>query len=117
MSTLFESSLPGLELVHRGKVRDVYAIDASTAMSVEGNWIRITSTGDEDFDPDDWPVVPSDFTFTLELLRQPEVTAITPGAITAGMNAIHFQNYDQFVTELENTGWIDLTYQEVINSR
>jgi phosphoribosylaminoimidazole-succinocarboxamide synthase len=34
VSTLFESSLPGLELVHRGKVRDVYAIDADTLLLV-----------------------------------------------------------------------------------
>ena len=27
ITTLFESDLPGLELVNRGKVRDVYALD------------------------------------------------------------------------------------------
>ena len=34
MSTLFESALPGLELLHRGKVRDVYAVDAQTLLMV-----------------------------------------------------------------------------------
>ena len=34
MSTLFESALPGLELLHRGKVRDVYAIDRETLLLV-----------------------------------------------------------------------------------
>jgi phosphoribosylaminoimidazole-succinocarboxamide synthase len=34
MSTLFESRLPGLELVHRGKVRDVYAIDDASLLIV-----------------------------------------------------------------------------------
>jgi phosphoribosylaminoimidazole-succinocarboxamide synthase len=34
MSTIFESNLPGLELLHRGKVRDVYAVDASTLLIV-----------------------------------------------------------------------------------
>ena len=34
MSAMFESELPGLELLHRGKVRDVYAIDAGTLLIV-----------------------------------------------------------------------------------
>jgi phosphoribosylaminoimidazole-succinocarboxamide synthase len=34
MSTIFESSLPGLELLHRGKVRDVYAVDEATLLIV-----------------------------------------------------------------------------------
>jgi phosphoribosylaminoimidazole-succinocarboxamide synthase len=34
MSTLFESALPGLELLHRGKVRDVYAVDPDTLLMV-----------------------------------------------------------------------------------
>jgi len=34
MSTIFESSLPGLELLHRGKVRDVYAVDEGTILIV-----------------------------------------------------------------------------------
>jgi phosphoribosylaminoimidazole-succinocarboxamide synthase len=34
MSTMFESDLPGLELLHRGKVRDVYAIDEHTLLIV-----------------------------------------------------------------------------------
>ncbi|MEJ2514161.1 MAG: phosphoribosylaminoimidazolesuccinocarboxamide synthase [Gammaproteobacteria bacterium] len=34
MSTVFESHLPGLELVHRGKVRDVYAVDDATLLMV-----------------------------------------------------------------------------------
>jgi len=34
MSTIFESSLPGLELIHRGKVRDVYAVDEATLLIV-----------------------------------------------------------------------------------
>jgi phosphoribosylaminoimidazole-succinocarboxamide synthase len=34
MSEMFESDLPGLELVHRGKVRDVYAIDHQTLLIV-----------------------------------------------------------------------------------
>jgi len=34
VSTLFESDLPGLELLHRGKVRDVYAVDAHTLLMV-----------------------------------------------------------------------------------
>jgi phosphoribosylaminoimidazole-succinocarboxamide synthase len=31
---MFESDLPGLEMLHRGKVRDVYAIDAGTLLIV-----------------------------------------------------------------------------------
>jgi phosphoribosylaminoimidazole-succinocarboxamide synthase len=31
---MFESSLPGLELLHRGKVRDVYAVDDATLLIV-----------------------------------------------------------------------------------
>jgi phosphoribosylaminoimidazole-succinocarboxamide synthase len=34
MSTLFESRLPALELLHRGKVRDVYALDADALLIV-----------------------------------------------------------------------------------
>ena len=34
VSTLFESALPGLELLHRGKVRDVYAVDEDTLLIV-----------------------------------------------------------------------------------
>ncbi len=33
-TTLFESNLPGLELLHRGKVRDVYALDADRLLIV-----------------------------------------------------------------------------------
>jgi phosphoribosylaminoimidazole-succinocarboxamide synthase len=33
-TTLFESNVPGLELVHRGKVRDVYALDDERLMIV-----------------------------------------------------------------------------------
>ena len=31
---LFESTIESLELIHRGKVRDVYAIDADTMLIV-----------------------------------------------------------------------------------
>jgi phosphoribosylaminoimidazole-succinocarboxamide synthase len=34
LSTLLRSSLPGLELVHQGKVRDVYAVDDQTLLLV-----------------------------------------------------------------------------------
>jgi phosphoribosylaminoimidazole-succinocarboxamide synthase len=34
MSTMFRSDLPGLELLHRGKVRDVYAVDAQTLLII-----------------------------------------------------------------------------------
>jgi phosphoribosylaminoimidazole-succinocarboxamide synthase len=34
MNTMFESDLPGLELLHRGKVRDVYAVDEKTLLIV-----------------------------------------------------------------------------------
>ena len=34
MSAMFESRLPGLELLHRGKVRDVYAVDPGTLLIV-----------------------------------------------------------------------------------
>jgi phosphoribosylaminoimidazole-succinocarboxamide synthase len=34
MSAMFESDLPQLELLHRGKVRDVYAIDSATLLMV-----------------------------------------------------------------------------------
>jgi len=34
MSAMFESALPGLELLHRGKVRDVYAVDEQTLVIV-----------------------------------------------------------------------------------
>jgi phosphoribosylaminoimidazole-succinocarboxamide synthase len=34
MSAMFESDLPQLELLHRGKVRDVYAIDSGTLLIV-----------------------------------------------------------------------------------
>jgi len=34
MSAMFESDLPGLELLHRGKVRDVYAVDDSRLLIV-----------------------------------------------------------------------------------
>jgi phosphoribosylaminoimidazole-succinocarboxamide synthase len=34
MNAMFESDLPGLELLHRGKVRDVYAVDAGTLLIV-----------------------------------------------------------------------------------
>ena len=34
MTTMFQSDLPGLELVHRGKVRDVYAVDDKTLLIV-----------------------------------------------------------------------------------
>ena len=34
MNAMFESDLPDLELLHRGKVRDVYAIDAHTMLIV-----------------------------------------------------------------------------------
>jgi phosphoribosylaminoimidazole-succinocarboxamide synthase len=33
-TTLFESNVPGLELLHRGKVRDVYALDADRLLIV-----------------------------------------------------------------------------------
>ena len=33
-TTLSASDLPGLDLVHRGKVRDVYALDADTLLIV-----------------------------------------------------------------------------------
>jgi phosphoribosylaminoimidazole-succinocarboxamide synthase len=31
---MFTSDLPGLELLHRGKVRDVYAVDSETLLIV-----------------------------------------------------------------------------------
>jgi phosphoribosylaminoimidazole-succinocarboxamide synthase len=34
MTAMFQSDLPGLELVHRGKVRDVYAVDDRTLLIV-----------------------------------------------------------------------------------
>lgn len=34
MKTMLESRLPGLELIHRGKVRDVYSVDAGTLLIV-----------------------------------------------------------------------------------
>jgi len=34
MNAMFESDLPGLELLHRGKVRDVYAVNAQTLLIV-----------------------------------------------------------------------------------
>ncbi len=34
MNAMFESDLPGLELLHRGKVRDVYAVDEQTLLIV-----------------------------------------------------------------------------------
>lgn len=34
MTVMFQSDLPGLELVHRGKVRDVYAVDDKTLLIV-----------------------------------------------------------------------------------
>jgi phosphoribosylaminoimidazole-succinocarboxamide synthase len=34
MSAMFQSDLPGLELLHRGKVRDVYAVDDRTLLIV-----------------------------------------------------------------------------------
>ncbi len=34
MNAMFESDLPGLELLHRGKVRDVYAVDEKTLLIV-----------------------------------------------------------------------------------
>jgi phosphoribosylaminoimidazole-succinocarboxamide synthase len=34
MSAMFESDLPGLDLLHRGKVRDVYAVDRETLLIV-----------------------------------------------------------------------------------
>ncbi len=34
MTVLFESHLPGLQLLHRGKVREVYAVDAETLLIV-----------------------------------------------------------------------------------
>ncbi len=33
-SVLYQSDLPGLDLVHRGKVRDVYALDAQRLLIV-----------------------------------------------------------------------------------
>jgi phosphoribosylaminoimidazole-succinocarboxamide synthase len=34
MNSMFQSALPGLELLHRGKVRDVYAVDRETLLIV-----------------------------------------------------------------------------------
>jgi hypothetical protein len=45
----------------------------------------VTNLGDESFDADDWPVDATSFSYSLDLLVQPTVTSITPGAATAGV--------------------------------
>jgi MYXO-CTERM domain-containing protein len=50
--------------------------------------LGVTNLGDEDFDGDDYPVDSSGFTYSLEILSQPVVTAIEPAAATAGTSGV-----------------------------
>lgn len=59
-----------------------------TVAGTEHIVLTVTNLGGPDFDGDDYPVIESEFTYSLELVSQPTVTAVEPNAATAGMTGV-----------------------------
>lgn len=59
-----------------------------TAAGAEHIVLTVTNLGGTDLDGDDYPLSADDFTYSLELLSQPTVTAVEPNAATAGMSGV-----------------------------